>query len=324
MTALGAIRGQPSQVRKRKCYASKGPDYTHSIDQNEKLKMFGFKILTSIDVFSRKPIYFELVTDLRGKTHSDFYVGCLIAAGGAPANVAVDGANAWNGVREQVRAIHGDPDAAQLLAANGDVVAVRRFNQTSSVHNLAIERHWVDVNMVTKKWKEEFRLLEALGCFVVDDAGDTFSLTTVYFSAVQSNLAAHYGAMCERKKRKTTINPDYPSGTWRRSDLYSSFKSHLIPLTLPEIEEIQSIGHASTPDEPLSEHQIDPLTSEADRAARFDAIEALRPLQLAEEYVAHRSFTKRLEFTPQARAEAAREAADGVVEFRRRRAAASW
>ena len=54
---------------------------------------------------------------------------------------------------------------------------VRRFHQTSSVHNTVVERHWVDVNRVTRKWKVEFYLLESMGAFVVGDAGDTFSLT---------------------------------------------------------------------------------------------------------------------------------------------------
>jgi hypothetical protein len=54
--ALGYARGQPRKVRQRKCYATKGPDFTHSLDQNEKLGMYGFKILSSIDVYSRYPV----------------------------------------------------------------------------------------------------------------------------------------------------------------------------------------------------------------------------------------------------------------------------
>jgi hypothetical protein len=182
--------------------------------------------------------------------------------------------------------------------------------------------------MVTKKWKQEFRLLETMGAFVVGDSGDTFSLIAVYSSVLESDLTAHYEAMRDRIKKKSTINPEYPSGTWRRSELYRSFESHLTPLTVPEIEEIRQVGHASTPDEAISDHQIDPLSAQVDRDGRSSVLENLRPLELAEEYAAHRSYTKFLESrgipSPQERAEAALEAAAGVAEFRRRLASASW
>ena len=54
------------------------------------------------------------------------------------------------------------------------VIGVRRFNKTSSIYNTPVERHWHDVNLVTFKYKEEFRLLETLGAFEKHDPVDVF------------------------------------------------------------------------------------------------------------------------------------------------------
>jgi hypothetical protein len=63
----------------------------------------------------------QVTTDLRLRTHSTFYADTMLAAGGAPMYVSVDGARAWNGVREMVGAIHGDPDETGFLGVEGHV-----------------------------------------------------------------------------------------------------------------------------------------------------------------------------------------------------------
>lgn len=73
---------------------------------------------------------------------------------------------------------------------NSQVVAVRRCNQTSSVHNSRVERHWRDVNYCTWKWKEEFGVLVMLGAFEIGDCGDLFSLHAVYVPLIEVDVEA--------------------------------------------------------------------------------------------------------------------------------------
>jgi hypothetical protein len=197
------------------------------------------------------------------------------------------------------------------------IVAVRRFNQSSSVQNIRVERHWREVNRVTQKYKEEFYFLVSLGAFVVGDHGDTFSLIFVYLDSVEADVNAHYIAMRQRKKKKSTTNPEYPSGTWRREDLHTSFESHLMPLPDEDIENLRDIGvEAGPPDDP-SPWQMDPLGSTESRGARAEAIAAMDLQVPSERYVAHRSYTKVMASDNDQ--EAARDAAvANVAELRRR------
>ena len=50
----------PQKVKRRKYYQTGGPDYIWAMDQNEKVGMFGFKILCAVDGFSRYPIHWEV------------------------------------------------------------------------------------------------------------------------------------------------------------------------------------------------------------------------------------------------------------------------
>ena len=70
-----------------------------------------------------------------------------------------------------------------------------------------MERHWYDVNLVTYKYKEEFRLLESLGAFLKHDPIDVYCLTTIYFDCIKADLDAHSNAMMLRKKKKTQATP---------------------------------------------------------------------------------------------------------------------
>ena len=73
------------------------------------------------------PLPSQVRTDLRGSTHSDFYSNALAVAQRAPANVSVDGAAAWNGVRLQVEAVHGDPDRLTIKHVGGEVCSPLPF-----------------------------------------------------------------------------------------------------------------------------------------------------------------------------------------------------
>ena len=50
----------PQKVKRRKYYQTGGPDYIWAMDKNEKVGMFGFKILCAVDGFSRYPIHWEV------------------------------------------------------------------------------------------------------------------------------------------------------------------------------------------------------------------------------------------------------------------------
>jgi DNA-binding LacI/PurR family transcriptional regulator len=67
----------------------------------------------------------QVVSDLRGETHSGFFSDALEKSGFAPQHVSVDGAEAWNGVKQQMEAIHGDPDAVTVQFINGEVRLAR-------------------------------------------------------------------------------------------------------------------------------------------------------------------------------------------------------
>lgn len=54
---------QPMHIARprRLWYEAMGVDGVWSFDQNEKLTMYGFKILAAIDGFSRYPIHFQVL-----------------------------------------------------------------------------------------------------------------------------------------------------------------------------------------------------------------------------------------------------------------------
>lgn len=127
--------------------------------------------------------------------------------------------------------------------------AIRVFNRTSSVYNTPIERSWGDTNMVTRKWKAEFRVLEAEGYISMDSASldhaaDIFSLTTVYLPAIKRDIDAHYSMVRHMKKAKDTTNPNYPTGKQRRGQLYEDYASLKTPMTADEICAVRSVGVA--------------------------------------------------------------------------------
>ena len=66
-------------------------------------------------------IQIQVVRNLTGKTHCRFYTELVKTLGGAPAHISIDGAKAWNGVKEQVRCIFGEPSAATVLVIDNQV-----------------------------------------------------------------------------------------------------------------------------------------------------------------------------------------------------------
>ena len=119
--------------------------------------------------------------------------------------------------------LHFKPSMARLLKAGvcvllcfikshfpfqiAQMVATKVFNKTSSVYQTPVERQWLDTNLVTRKFKEHFRIIEAMGEFSSDSNSDIFSLTSVYMPELVSDVNAHYEAMryCKKKVYKRPI-----------------------------------------------------------------------------------------------------------------------
>jgi len=162
-----------------------------------------------------------------------------------------------------------------------------------------VERHWREVNKATRKWYLEFQNLEGLGVLDVSCDADLFSLIEVYFNLLERNLSEHYESMGNRLKRKSTRNPNYPTGTHRRFQLYSLSPNMLNRCTQTEIDQIAVIGqnHFLGVSQTAS-WQIDPLTTEELRQSRRDALEWADWNTRAELYVAHVNATSYLRRYP--------------------------
>ena len=179
------------------------------------------------------------------------------------------------------------------------MVPVRVFHKTSSVFQGPVERHWGDTNMVTLKYKDEFKCLESMGVVDVDDPVDLFCLLSVYMGRFTSDVDAHYRSVRVMEKKKDTANPNYPKGTHLRTQLYRDYPSMKTPLSPAEVAAVASVGDAYNHEEhTLAPHQIDPLVHASDRAARSAALAALAPTSLSDTYIAYRQFTRDLISSP--------------------------
>jgi len=139
-------------------------------------------------------------------------------------------------------------------------------------------------------------LLEAMGHFV-GSPGDKFSLISVYSAAILRDVCAHYTTLASMKKTADTANPNYPKRKQRRRALSTRYVGVGTPMTPSEIAAIRELGDVyfqgrENPEDKA--HLVDPLVTDEDRAARELGLQGLRPMTLAEEYVAHRRLTKSL------------------------------
>jgi hypothetical protein len=145
---------------------------------------------------------------------------------------------------------------------------------------------------MTGKFKCEFELLESLGALSVDNSGDIFSLIAVYKADYESDVNENYLSMRNRLKKVDTLNPEYPAGKQRRWELFTMYPSLLTARSTDELQAVFALEEDYwAQDENMSPWQIDPLAAHGDRLARSAALDELRPLSLAQEFVAHRSFT---------------------------------
>lgn len=126
------------------------------------------------------------------------------------------------------------------------------------------------------------------------DALDLFSLTETYYEAVEANVNAHYRMMQNKKKNKSTKDPDYPTGTRRRLELWHGFEKYITPVTEAQIAEVRRIGDSHTGTDTQAAWEIDPIDCVSARAQRSIMIDMLNDsgAKLHQIYVAHRAFTR--------------------------------
>lgn len=160
-------------------------------------------------------------------------------------------------------------------------------------------------------------MLIDLGVLDLSHAGDLFSLIQVYLKPIETDVDEHFLSVQQMKKFKSTKNPDYPSGMFRRIELFTTFKSYVVPLSTDRIEELRTVGREHFADNGPSMWEIDPIETHQGRHARGEVMHALslRNCSLSETYVAHRQFTRML--VDGATAEvAAKSAVDVLFDFK--------
>ena len=298
MEQLGHRRAPHQKMKRRSYTEAVGAHFLWSMDQNEKIGFGGVKVLQALDSKWRCPIYYEVVTSLRGLDHSLFFLGAVRHWKLVPYNVIVDGAPAWCGVREMMKIWwHDCLDPVLVPHDDGDML-VERVTVTSSVHNPMVERSWVDVNHVTRKYRLEWKDLEGrklLRGGRNKDPADLFCLAEVYIPSIKRDLDQHFAAMARRRKEKSTRNPNFPAGTWRpitglMTDV--DYSRHVDDAQIDAMETYIRAFHGAADEEPASSWEVDPLETDAQRALRADLVSRANPQSLADEYVVMRQATE--------------------------------
>ena len=307
MHAIGQIQPRPKKTWRPLYYETKGPDYIWSVDQNEKLGQYGMKLLSCIDGWSRYPVHFVLVQQLRAIDHVRFFGKCIGAARMVPARVTLD-RGPWFGVKVAMSVFYGDPDECDQIDVEGEVIKVKRFQECKSVHNTPVEGHWREVNKITKKWRLLFRKLDQDGILSggkawKDNANpngkkadplDLFCAWEIFGPLVRRDLYNFYNASRVMKKRKSTKNPDYPDGTVPKSWLYrGKRRSYGSRFSAAAVEAAMAAGEASCADTADGPFTKDPLAGKPGaQAIRGAAVAALGTgASPVEKYKTYRAMT---------------------------------
>ena len=87
-----------------------------------------------------------------------------------------------------------------------------------------------------------FSRLESEGVLNPKTPPDLFCLQTIFLPAIQKILDRHYSSLRMQKKRKSTKNPSYPTGTHRRDHIYAMAPSRSRRITATQAVELRAIG----------------------------------------------------------------------------------
>ena len=286
-------------IKRRAFFNGVGPMFVACMDQNEKLVRWKIFFLQAVDGFTRYPLEWIVTTSLRGRAHSQLMHNVLRNYGESPAHWLVDGASQWSGVQLGVESLFG-PDAPRSRVEMGDgepPIFIERFQRTTSVHNIPVERSWRELNDITRMWAARFEDLERAGLLVGGryyESADLFCLHAVFFGAVTDSASEHFQTMRLRKKSKSTRSPFFPEGTHRPNQLMIDLPSYGVPVSDEEIGEIEErVSHYwdehESPNPPPWE--VDPLQNAGAQQERADTMATMNFDCLEAEYVAFRDIT---------------------------------
>ena len=246
---LPHLFGPPRRIRRMKYNVNAGPFWCVHMDQSEHMVGYYIYILTAIDGFCRHAPYHQVVTDLKGSTHSEFFANYLRTTRTLPSHVCVDGTQCWNGVRHLMDVCYEHlPPATPITIeyVNHDDVhmLVHRFQVVRSVHNTAVEMHWRWINHLADEYLDCFFLLEAQQVLHGGRNAnmlDIFCLHYIFLPYFEADVADFYATLENHPREIRTRNPYMPKGTWRPIQLKEGFLHHGIKLETTDVQDLTSL-----------------------------------------------------------------------------------
>lgn len=166
-----------------------------------------------------------------------------------------------------------------------------------------VERSHLNLNEVTRKFKEEFQYLER--CSVLQagrdyDPVDLFCLHQVYLPKIKASVNAHFKRLRTAVRRRSSLAPGAPKG--RPSENYAIEKCYGTPVSTEVLQfveaEVEDYWRSRTTRAfpPKSPWEVDPLSTPELRQRRGGVLRALRweGMKNTERYVVFRRVTRGL------------------------------
>lgn len=287
---LGHIRGPPRHIRRLNYHSNPGPHFCWHMDQNEHMVGYQIFILTAVDGFTRHGVYSEVITELSGTSHTDFFINAVGSTKVLPDHVCVDKTPCWHAVRHLMTEVFADdPGPTELIIEHRNhpdkKVTVERFKQVKSVNNTVVEIQWKYVNHLTDEYLDCFFDLEAdqlLHGGHDADPIDLFCLHTIFLPYIKHDLAMLYGILFRRTREIKTRNPCAPQGSWRPCQLLKMFEHYGTELEDDDVVNLDAIANSyEWTFNPRSDEFIDiqdPLTNDEDRELRDSLMEEAFPV----------------------------------------------
>jgi hypothetical protein len=162
-----------------------------------------------------------------------------------------------------------------------------------------VERHWREWNPLLVPFFVRFQSLESEGVLNPKIPLDLFCLHSTFLPTIQKVLDRHYSSLRMQKKRKSTKNPTYPTGTHRRDHIYAMGPSFSRRITATQAEALRAIGvNHFVQNKPSSlaprPWEIDPVQTQEGREKRARFMSRHAASTLEEKYRLYRWCTLHL------------------------------